>query len=610
MKRFLLQTAMLAGATFGVMAENAVLDFSYASGELFSYGKGKKEIVDVAICINDPGLAGMKLVSFQAYINTTENISETSLWLTKELTLVDKVNVPDIASFDVTPVEGVYGDEELAVMSITLDQPYELDGEPLYLGYSLTVDDLDDASRYPIILANNVNPNGLFVRLSKSVLKWKEYSSTANGVALIVAQLEGDVPAYSLGIKSAAETYVNENEDFSMVFSVSNFGANAVNTIDYTYTIDGGEENVGSVTLPAAIEPNLTSSTELLLPFNPVSGLGKHEIEVNLGTLNNEPNSSPASSYTATINVVPFTPVHRPLVEEFTGLWCGWCTRGYFAMETIKEYYDDDEVSICYHNGDAMAVTNSYPVNITGFPSASIDRLEVLDPYYGASNAEFGIIDYMLNIMDQFTIADIDVDAEIEDGKVNITSTAKFVQDIDNSNYQIGYVLVCNGLYNESWAQQNYYYNESGYAGSPLEILTTWPSPVYDLIFNDVAVDVKGMMGVSGSLPSTIKLGEEYTHTYSYNIANNSLIQDEKNLVVAAFIVNTTTGKVINANKWSATSSGETAVKELSKEAQVVESEYFDLMGRKVSNARNGLFIKIDKLNDGTTRSSKVMLNK
>ncbi|MCH5238249.1 MAG: hypothetical protein J1E95_10715, partial [Muribaculaceae bacterium] len=68
MKKFLL-TAMIAASTLIAFAETAVYDFTYAEGSLLTYGKGKREIVDVAMCINDLGFAGLKLKSFQAYIN-------------------------------------------------------------------------------------------------------------------------------------------------------------------------------------------------------------------------------------------------------------------------------------------------------------------------------------------------------------------------------------------------------------------------------------------------------------------------------------------------------------------------------------------------------------
>ena len=607
MKQFLL-TAMIAATTLGAFAETAFLDFTYADGRLMTYGKGKREIVDVAMCINDPGLAGMKLKSFQAYVNVTENISETSVWLSRELTLENDVNVPDIASFSVTPVPALYGDMEIAVMSVELAEPYVLDENPLYLGYSLTVDDLiDDTQRHPIILANNVNPNGLWVRLSRSVIKWKEYSSTAGGSALIIAQLEGDLPSNYLGINGVEQQYAGINQGFEIEYTVSNLGANPINSVSYSYTTDGANPTEGTVELPVAINPSFTKTATLWLPVNSIDEIGTHTVDLTITKVNGSTNEAPDASASSQVNVVSFVPVHRPLVEEFTALWCGWCTRGYIAMEAIKEYYDDYSVSICYHNGDPMTVTYDYPVEPSGYPSATINRIGTMDPYFGATGGNLGILEDVKAVMNSLTIAAIEVEATLDESEISVSSTTSFIQDIDNANYEVGYVLVSNGLTDPEWAQSNTYSSYKGsYNGTPLEEATNWPSPVYGLVFNDVAIDVNGMTGVSGSLPSEIKLGEEYKHSYSYDITDNPLVQNPENLVVATYVIDKKDNSIVNANKCKVNLKGATGIDSLSKDAKVVETEYFDLTGRRVAKAANGIFIKVEKLNDGTTRTSKV----
>ena len=82
------------------------------------------------------------------------------------------------------------------------------------------------------------------------------------------------------------------------------------------------------------------------------------------------------------------TPIHRPLIEEYTGTWCGWCVRGIVGMELLRETYGDDFIGVAYHNDDGMEImySNRYPNDIMGFPSAFIERTSEVDPLYGYSN--------------------------------------------------------------------------------------------------------------------------------------------------------------------------------------------------------------------------------
>lgn len=603
----LLPLCMAAFTSIGAMATTATMDYTYAEGALSGYGKGKAETIDVAICINDPSLAGMKVTGIKAYVNTLVGLSKTSVWGSKELQVANKLNVPDLFSYDVAPVAATVGDYDMGVLDLKLEEPYVLTAEPLYLGYTMTVDAVEnDAQRNPIVISEGYNADGFYLHMSKSVLKWMAYSENAGGVAYIVATIEGDFPDNSLGFKGYDTIYAEEDKGFSALFSVSNIGANAIESVKYVYSVDGGAKKEGNAQLVDAVEPSLTFSSSLSLPFDGISGIGPHDLNVEITEVNGQPNVSSAAAVSCVVNVIPFMPVHRPLVEEYTGLWCGWCPRGYLAMEWIAEDFGEEEVSICYHNGDPMEVTAVYPMNIGGFPSASIDRLSVIDPYYGSYNdREFGIASDLENAMDKIAIASVDVTASLEGNTVNLESTVKFIQDIEGANYQIGYVLVCNGLKSPEWYQSNYFAGSTDYDGTPLEVLQSWGKKQGGLVFNDVAVDVSGMSGVAGSLPSSIVTGNNYTHSYSFDITDNPLVQNTGNLVATVFVIDKSTGKIVNANKASVGTSG---VMEIASDRQPVSREFFDLTGRRVANPGKGIYILKERYSDGTSRSGKVLM--
>ena len=110
--------------------------FTYVEGNTVNYGKSKREMIDVAICIDEPSLAGYKLKNVKAYISTTEGISETSIWLSQSLNLEDNKNIPDIGSFMVNPKETILEDLSTGLLEVSFDEPYVLTKDPIFIGYS------------------------------------------------------------------------------------------------------------------------------------------------------------------------------------------------------------------------------------------------------------------------------------------------------------------------------------------------------------------------------------------------------------------------------------------------------------------------------------------
>ena len=304
---------------------------------------------------------------------------------------------------------------------------------------------------------------------------------------------------------------------------------------------------------------------------------------------------------------------HRPLIEEYTGLWCQWCPRGHVAMEMIEEQYGDDQVSISYHVDDAMAVATRFPISVTGVPVATVDREKKIDPYYGETEREdFAISRNIDAAMAKPAEASIEVSAIITGSKVQAYTKVEFAEDADGKNYQIGYVLTCSGLTHTSWRQMNEYSSyrdKETFKGTPLEPLTQESVYIRGMVFDNVAVDASGTLGVLNSLPAKIDAGEEYEHSYSFNIAGNSLVQDQMRLKVVAFIIDKQTGEIVNANKYSfykePDQEEETAVDAVMADKEPVSKEYFDLTGTPVTHPSGGIYICRTTFADGTVKTTK-----
>lgn len=618
MKKLIL--SCLLGAVLSASAAESTVTYTYACDEFRTWGRFKAQIYDVAIRINDQTLVGKKITGIRAVLNADEGIEATSLWLSKELKLekIDgvKVTVPDTYSAEVpvekTTLPGMEG--TFGQLSTTLDTPYELTEDGIYVGYSLTVPSapqneiLTSEQKQPALVSPCDNPESLYVRASKDFITWTSLYEKIYSTAVIYVSIEGEFEEYNLGIKELSMAYAPVNEDFTVKANVFNTGTATISSIGYSYSVDG-KDFEDTLDLNTPIAPNFVRSTVIKLPIAAIDELGKYNLNLKITTLNGNENVCSSSSASTNVSVQPFVPVHRPMLEEFTGTWCGWCTRGYYALETLNKLYGDAVVLAAYHTNDPMAMTD-YPVSIHGCPSATLNRDGIEDPFYGKMKEGFGMKEEVVASMETGVEAAIEVAADWaneEKTTISVKAVSKFLEDKTKAGYKVGYLLINNGLSGEdpSWIQSNDYAGyASVYTGSDLAWLTTLPEHIVGMIFNDVVVDVTGMMGVDGSVPNDVMANTPYETKFNFYIGSNRVIQDKDKLYVAAFIINPD-GTILNSNKTKVGDSG-SSVESIEAYVTEVSVEYFNLCGVRVAAPNDGIFVRVAKMSDGTIRSSKV----
>ncbi len=325
-----------------------------------------------------------------------------------------------------------------------------------------------------------------------------------------------------------------------------------------------------------------------------------------------------------TLNDVP---KHRALLEEYTGTWCGWCVRGFAALEKLAELYPDEYVLVSYHNSDPMEILisdsysgiNEFPSYVAGFPDAYVDRVIEVDPYYGY-DADYGIepmtITRPLNDRCKvFGHANIELNAILSEdaSTVDVSTAVTFPYDATEANYGLEYVLVADGLTGEdsNWAQSNYYSGDAEAAEDEnLAPFVAQGSYVAGLVFNDVAAQVSATNGISieGSIPATIVADQIINHEYTFTLADavntsgDPVIQDVNKLKVVAILVNNETGEVLNANKCNVTLP--TGIRSINEGSKSAHADYYDISGRRSVAPLRG--VNIVRKNDGSV--SKVMV--
>lgn len=582
--------------------------YTYDDGETTSgmWGTGKKENYDVAIHVVEPALVGKTVEGMVVYMNNDTKLSNLKVWLTKELALdSDKQNVADITSKSADVATGE--------IEVRFDKPYTITSDGFYAGYSVNVDDLDgDNNKYPIYCTYNSDAESFYIHTSRTYRKWVAKGETLGlGLCLKVIIKGAEPIAAGPSLKSSINGEINKATTTSV--TIKNHGTSTVSSIDYTYKVNGST-TTGSYTFdtPLAARYGAAASFDIELPA--IKEAGKYPVTFTIDKVNGSANADQAASTEATLNVYKILPIHCPVMEEYTGTWCGYCPRGFVGMEYMGEHYPDF-IGIAYHNSDDMEVMSSskYPSSVSGFPSAFLDRDLSLDAFYGTSGSKnFGVADDWQSRADEMAPAKIEVNAGIADdaNTVKVRTEVTFIDTHEDPDFHLEYALVANDLYDESWYQSNYY---SGSTGLPEEfdVFTEGGSKVYGLHYNDVIV-ASSRLGQAGSadseMASHIMADKTLFYTCEFkldevkNTSGEAVIQNNANLVVVSMLIDGKTGHIVNAAKANVSTdpNGVSSV----KADEEAPATYYDLSGRKVNTPSKGIFIK--KTADG--KAQKIML--
>lgn len=612
-KTVLLTLALLASVL--VCAQNEQLYGVYqGTGTLKGVGTQKAETYDVAMHLTDPALAGLEIHGINVPVNTSAtNLTDFKAWITTELKLESSKNAPDVASVDFTP-DGKWAE-------VTFEQPYVITADGIYVGYSLTVPSVDtsndnDPAKKPIMCITSQNTQDLFIHTSRTFRKWKqidETTLTGQGAYAFVVRLGGNrirqtAAKFSAPDELNAYAFTGQSKNFDL--TLSNHGTSSISRIEYEILI--GEEVVSTQTKNVTVKGTYYGQhTNVRVTIPAQQTVGASPVTIRLNKVNDAPNEDLEPATTFNMAFLDELPKHKPLMEEYTGGWCGWCPRGMAAMEAMTEKYQADFVGVAYHNGDPMQITNSTPNVPSGYPHGYIDRVIDTDPFFGTSSTSLGIEKDWKSRQSILAPAAMELFATYTDDDRNtiaVTSRTSFIFSLENNPYLLSYILVADDLHSTSskWNQSNYY----GGGSETDPYLKPWaakPSTIRDLHFNDVAIQLScyGANALEESLPQKVTAATPYEHTYTFDITDNALVQDKSKLRVVSVLINTLTGEVANSEKTVVPFDIETAI---GHEAAAIEGmRYTDLSGRRVSNIGKGMYIQTIRRADGTTQSQKVI---
>lgn len=604
---FLSLAFLFASISTPIEASEIGFSYTYGNKNYSQIGTKKAETYDVAILISDESFVGDKIVSFCVPMVEDEDsqISNVSVWISKQLTLVDKVNAPDILSVDAEIKDGK--------ISVVFPDPIEIPAEGLYVGYSFTVDKKNTANETPVFVAGEPSPDGLFFHTSKTYLKWKSQSENWGYSSAITVGIEGNFSDDALCLASIVKPFAACGEDMTIKANLINYGAAPLDYFEYSIS-DGNKSEDFVYRYEEPLTLLYGQSITANLPYVAPSEIGEYNIVVDLKSVNGKEPVDGQNKMEAVLDVFQSVPVHKPLMEEYTGLWCGWCPRGFAALEAMNHLYPEDFIGISYHNNDQMEriPSSAFPNAISGFPAAYMDRTRSIDAYSGISPDGFGIEPFWQSIHESFTPAFVNGSAiENSDGSISVKSDISFVKNLPGS-YKVAYEIVANGLTDEKWGQNNNYdgYNANLYIPE-MQKFCDGKSVVFGLVFDDIFAAGSDLQGEAGSLISDVVADQVYSHEYSFasdagiSTKGYDLFSNAKSLY-AVIILLDENGAVVNSNK-VLVENHEAGVNSVADDLKTIRTDIFDISGRKVENPSKGIFIKVDTKENGEKHITKII---
>lgn len=577
--------------------------FSFWKGDerkLLNFGDSKKEAYDAAIRIADSRLVGKTITRLILPINTVD-AENCSAWLSTELKLetVDgvKTNVPDVCSVP-------FSAEETGWLELPLPKPYTITEKGVYVGVSFTITQSGAANNKPLLCTNDVNADGMYIHTGKVYLNWQSISQTAGmSLAMGVVLSGDDIEPHSLRPIVDNVVYGPKVGVSTTYVALSNIGYAAVESLDYEYTV-GTDKGSGHIDLAEPIPARYDARSEFLLEFPSQNSDVEVPLNFSITKVNGQPNTGAETACTSMVHPLNTFAKHRPLVEEYTGMWCVSCPTGFVSMEHLRELYPDDFVIVCYHYKDSMWLGKELPLNTNGlgFPHAEVDRKEAFSVFAGYNlDLRWGADEPCKKHGRIMAPADIDVKASWADSEasaIDVEATVTFSFDTPEHNYKLGYVLLADSLRSDYWYQANGFNVSGSNYGELMAPFTGTGDYVFGLTFNQVPIGFSDVKGDAGVFPAQIAADEPYRSSYRFSLADAvntegvSLVQNREYLRVAVYLLDGDV--VVNANQFKVPAMPGTGVGRVlaNDSADSEPAEYFTLQGVKVDRPSSaGVYI-------------------
>ena len=532
----------------------------------------------------------------------SKNIDELKVFIST--VLPQTAEGADICWQEVKEITGLQNPDD-PFNEVRFEKPYKVDSsKPVYIGYFFKVTGGDsNAEKFPcLIQAGPDKKNALWLSFGGEA--WADYEGYGFGVLAMQALMSGEFEDNAVSIAGDLGTVTASKGSFELPLVVENAGNKGISSITVVTDVDG-------VVTESEVKPEKTitgigSKFAFKTNINTPEETGSYKFSVKITKVNGQEIATPSEGKGNMI-IISRIVDHKVFVEEFTGMWCGWCPRGMVGLAKMHQVYGDKVVTVAAHSGDALECKDYAKVlkTVAGFPGAHVDRTFLaIDPYYGTNQAEFGIgadIDKCMSIV---PVAEVIAKPVLDGDILTATAEVNFLYTGDASNYAIGFVLTEDKMTNNKWSQANNYAQFKGQGLEEIEpLFDPWvngKSQMKGVEYGEVAQAARGIeTGIQGSIPAAVEADVTVSYSEEFDLSKYKKIisKDNMNLIVVLF--DKTTGKVVNADLTPL--NGETGIEGVESDNEnVKEVARYTVDGARINGAQKG--INIVKYSNGTVK--------
>lgn len=572
-----------------------------------------------AICIPASVGKGNTIEGIKFTLGDVEGMSDVKIWVSTELPFGAENATYTCQEIPVDQLTSMRNKQD-CMNEIRFDKPCVFpDNSDVYVGYTFVVNAIDKTSqKYPVLVKKGNDPtdNSMFLRFGNQKKNvWQDKKK--NGILMMHVLMSGDFETNSAAVPAQFEDiYGSLGDQFTIPLVVENRGQAGVESINYTITVNG-ESTTNDMNAYEEIT-GIGTKYQFDIPVVPeITESGIYNVSIKLNKVNSEPNECVDNTMNGKIMVLSKSAHKKVLVEEFTGLWCGACPVGLVGMEKLKKDFGDDVVILGLHYNDPLqsADCKNYIKNGGNgtYPNSHMDRTyKNVYPYTGtgkngregkAGYGGYGIGNDVKKLMETISLAEVTATGYL-DGDI---FTAK--ADVDfllsgNVDCALGFVITEDGKHDSSWGQKNYLnkYNGQGWEDEEpmFDIWVNGDDVIFGFVYNDVAIAAEGIVnGIDGSIPAEVEADKTVTYETQFDLSEYTKIQDRENLSLAVFLVDRTSGKILNCDsKKLSVMSSVNGVE--SKNDEIKEVARYTVDGRMVDAPVKG--INIIKYSDGSVK--------
>lgn len=599
----------------GPMKAQGTISFGYWTGGFSMLGTGYAETYDCAIYVPEQ-YAGKTVSAFAFYLYDASVLSDVKGWVSTSLP--SNVSNADYVETIASPLSYSSG-----ANYIYLDNPITIPSDGCYVGYSFTVTSVSgQAGQYPLLMSTDEDiDGGTYLRTSSSMTSWYNMYGYGYGNLCISVAITGEFADNGATVDDFEDIYAVKSTESTATATITNSGTNEITSIAYTITdvASGTVSDETTYTFSTALASQESATVSFPIVGEATSGITEKLFTIT--KVNGEANGETANvSDDADLYTFSRLVDRKVVEEEFTATGCGYCTRGIAGMEALEATRADKWIGLAIHGigvnyYDPMYVSDFDEVldMASGYPSATLNRTGIIDPYFGSSSSMLGIYDDVDALAEIPAVADVEVTALWADEamtQINVTSNVSFVYNSTTAPYALGYVLVADGLTGSSsyWTQYNYYAGATGAESEPyIYAWTQKGQNVTGYAYNHVAIVGQSVYeGIAGSISAPLVEDAVQSHNTTFDISNgvqssytrDELIQDKSQLKVVALLINTESGEIMNAAE-TAISGGTNGISGVTSDADATEVARYTVDGTQVSAPVKG--VNIVKMSNGKT---------